>query len=276
MGLDLDERQRAMLQEMHVKVWWPQALAPAVVADMPAARTSTAPATVPAVAARLPVGDVPIAGREQTTNGGAAPSPADIGVMDWPALASTISGCGACKLCVGRKAAVFSAEPAARQADWLLVGEPPGEEEERAGQPFAAQAGELLDNMLRAIQISRVGVGRAGARLTNVVKCRPAVVRIPEADELASCAVYLRREIALVQPRVILAMGRFAAWSMLGASHPELAGLPFGKLRGQVYQYQDVPVVVTYHPSKLLRAPQDKALAWADLCLARDVARQQA
>ena len=194
--------------------------------------------------------------------------------LDWPALATTVAGCTACTLCIGRKAPVFAAEPPPRQADWLVVGEPPDEQEERAGAPFAGQVGQLLDNMLRAVQLTRTGVGSAGARLTNVVKCRTTPVRNPQADELARCAAYLRREIALVQPKVILAMGRFAALSLLGDSSPELASLPFGKLRGQVHHFHGVPVVVTYHPSRLLRAQEDKANAWADLCLAQTVARQ--
>ena len=154
------------------------------------------------------------------------------------------------------------------------MGEPPDELEERAGVPLAGQAGQLLDNMLRSVQLTRNGSGATGARLTNIVKCRTAPVRNPQADELASCAAYLRREIALVQPKVILAMGRFAALSLLGDSSPELANRPFGKLRGRVHRYHGVPVVVTYHPGRLLRAQEDKANAWADLCLAQSVAHQ--
>lgn len=248
MSLDLDQRQRAMLQEMQVRVWWPPSTAAAKATGL--AHEVVAPAT-----------DVPQAA-------------AAIEAMDWPALAQTIADCVACKLCVGRKAAVFKAEPVARQADWLVVGEPPDEEEERDGAAFAGLSGQLLDNMLRAVQVTRDGVGSAGARLANVVKCRPAMVRIAQPGELASCAVYLRREIDLIRPKVILAMGRFAAQSLLGASHPELANVPFGKLRGQVYRYHAVPVVVTYHPVSLLRAQHAKAQAWADLCLAQTLARR--
>ncbi len=259
MSLDLDARQRAMLQEMHITVWWPRSTPPAAPVAPQARATPVAERlAVQADRAAMPGGD-------GDGDGG-------VDAMDWPELAAAISNCSACRLCVGRKAAVFANEPVARQADWLLVGEPPDEDEERAGRPFAGPAGQLLDNMLRAVNVSRDGHGRAGARLTNVVKCRPAVVRNPDADELARCAMYLRREIALVRPRVILALGRFAAQSMLGAADPELARLPFGKLRGQVYRHQGLPVVVTHHPSRLLRAGQDKADAWADLCLAREVA----
>jgi uracil-DNA glycosylase len=198
-----------------------------------------------------------------------------VDAMDWPQLALAVATCAACKLSAGRKAPVFHPEAGPRQADWLLVGEPPNDEEERAGAPFVGPAGQLLDNMLRALQLSRDGSGSQGARLTNVVKCRPGQARTPQPDELASCAHYLRREIALVRPKVILAMGRFVAQSLLAAEHPQLASVPFAKLRGQVHRYHGVPLVVTYHPATLLRAGQDKAHAWADLCLARSVALAQ-
>ena len=256
MSLDLDKRQRAMLKEMHVPVWWPQTHAP-VLQDEPHPVVVKAPDIGPPVA---------------QTALHAPVAPADD--MNWPELAAAVSVCTACTLCIGRKAPVFAAEPSARQTDWLIVGEPPDESEERAGVPFADQAGQLLDNMLRAVQLARDGTGNAGARITNVVKCRTAPVRNPQAEELATCAAYLRREIALVRPKVILAMGRFAALSLLAESSPELASLPFGKLRGQVYRYQGVPVVVTYHPSRLLRAQEDKVGAWADLCLAQSVVRK--
>ncbi len=272
MSLDLDARQRAMLQEMHIKVWWPRSAPPVAPVEAAGVPAHLAPAAQPGAVARPQAVAIGVTDRLLVESGpGAAPA-GDIDAMDWPVLATAVSTCSACRLCTGRKAAVFTAEPLARQADWLLVGEPPDEDEERAGRPFAGPAGQLLDNMLRAVNVSRDGQGRSGARLTNVVKCRPAVVRNPDADELARCAMYLRREIALVQPRVILALGRFAAQAMLGAADPELARLPFGKLRGQVYRYQGVPVVVTHHPSRLLRAGQDKADAWADLCLAQEVA----
>jgi DNA polymerase len=197
--------------------------------------------------------------------------------MDWATLAHTVAACQACKLCTGRRAPVFGAGRTPGQADWLVVGEPPDEAEERSGTPFADQAGQLLDNMLKALAVSRSGTestGAAAAYLTNVVKCRPATVRNPEPQELATCENYLRREVALVQPKVILAMGRFAAQTLLQGSLPEVAGIPLGKLRGQIYRYQGIPVVVTYHPTYLLRTQQDKARAWADLCLALDVMRR--
>ncbi len=273
----LDPRQRAMLQEMQVRVWWPS--------DLPAAEHVVAAAgtvllaSIAAMPARS-AAPAAVAKPPSVSSAVAHPSadrhPAEIDTMDWPALARTVSTCEACALCVGRQAAVFTVEPNGRQADWLVVGEPPDEQEERAGSAFAGASGELLDNMLRAVQRTRDGVGSAGARLTNVVKCRPGVVRNPQVEELAACALYLRREITLTQPKLILAMGRFAAQSLLGTGHPELVGLPFGKLRGRVHQHQGIPVVVTYPTGRLLRAPQDKAAAWADLCLAQEATRAAA
>ncbi len=269
MGLDLDERHRAMLQEMGIAVWWPRDVAPAV-ALLPAAprpATRSGPGAAPPVPAPEPAA---------RTTAPAALRAIPAGALDWPALAESVKSCTACGLCEGRKAPVFVAESAPRQVDWLVVGEPPDELEERAGTPFGGQAGELLDNMLRAVQLRRDGSGSGGARLTNVVKCRPALPRNPQPEELAACAAHLWREIELAQPRVILAMGRFAALSLLAPTHPELLPLPFGKLRGKVYRVQGRPVVVTAHPARLLRAQADKALAWADLCLAQTAVRDGA
>jgi DNA polymerase len=154
----------------------------------------------------------------------------------------------------------------------MVVGDPPDEDEDRLGRPFAEQAGLLLDNMLKAVRVSRNGEGATGAYLTNVVKCRPPMGKLPQPADLAACSTYLRREIALVQPKVILAMGRFAVQALL-VEHPEQAASPLGKQRGSVLRFGATPVVVTYHPQVLLRSSQDKAKAWADLCLAVQVVR---
>jgi uracil-DNA glycosylase family 4 len=304
MSLDLDERQRAMLQEMGVHVWLPQP-EPVVSVLAPAAVAAAAPAPAPRPVAPAPSSVAPVAPAnvppplahaiekiavDALATGAAAPKTSRIPVtaptpgvagpsgladgiaaMDWPALAHTIANCQACPLSNGRRAPVFVGAEAPRQADWLVVGEPPDDAEERAGAPFADQAGQLLDNMLKAVGVNRHDAGRSGASaayVSNVVKCRPATARNPDPQELATCANYLRREVALVQPKVILAMGRFAAQTLLCDDLPEVASIPLGKLRGKIYHYQDIPVVVTYHPTHLLRTPLGKARAWADLCLA--------
>ncbi len=196
--------------------------------------------------------------------------------MNWPELAQAVQACTACSLCEGRKAPVFVSDPAPTQADWLIVGEPPDAHEERDASPFVGEIGQLLDNMLRAVNCQRDGQGAGGARLTPVVKCRPAAVRPPTLEELAQCAVFLRREIVLTRPRVILAMGRFAALSLLAEDYPQVLQMPLGQLRGGAFQVNGIPVVVTYHPVKLLRAPLEKANAWVDLCRARTLALRPA
>jgi DNA polymerase len=291
MSLDLDDRQRAMLQEMGVRVWLTAAVADAPLsAELAGREVQAAPPVAPersAAAIETAAADA-INTRASTQKssevrvpppGVAAPAglPEGIAGMDWPTLADTIANCQACPLSSGRRAPVWGADPAPRQADWLVVGEPPDEAEERAGIPFVDQAGQLLDNMLKTLGVSRGGEdGRAAsaAYVTNVVKCRPATARNPGPQELATCDNYLRREVALVQPKVILALGRFAAQTLLQGSLPEVASTPLGKLRGQIYRYQGIPVVVSYHPTYLLRTPQDKARAWADLCLALEAMRR--
>lgn len=270
MPLDLDPRRRAMLREMGVHVWSPAT--PADAENVPPAPPAAARAPVAAVG----TGAAPSQGPADVVvrAHAAVPTATDIDAMDWPALAQSVQACQACGLCVGRKAAVFVPEATPRQADWLIVGEPPDALEERDGTPFAGDSAQLLDNMLRALRLSPDQPGEGGVRVTNVVKCRPSAVRNPHDEELAHCAPYLRREIALVQPRVIVAMGRFAARALLAEAAPELVRLPFGKLRGQVHRYQGLPVIVTYHPAKLLRSPAAKAEAWADLCLALSLAKR--
>ena len=265
MALNLDDRQRAMLLEMGVRVWLPgtafETQPPSVAVAVaqpskPLPRPAERPAQ-PQAEVRAPAG-VP------SSDGLAV----DLTSLGWEALADTAASCQACGLCAGRKNTTL--QPAMGQRDWMVVGDPPEEDEDRAAQAFVDNPGALLDNMLKAVGASRAGEGAQGAYATNVVKCRPPHGQIPQAADLAQCAHYLQREIALVQPKVILAMGRFATQVLL-AEHGALATQPLGKLRGTVYQYQGIPVVVTYHPKVLLRASADKAKAWADLCLAMDV-----
>ena len=277
MSLDLDPRQRAMLKEMGVHVWQPAA------AELAAPRAAPAPSSTSAyqaaVKALQPTTQAPTPTLSSVfVSTPALPVPIEaVAGLDWPALTQTVANCQACKLCTGRRAPVFGAAasaPVPPRADWLVVTEPPDEDEERAGSPLVGANGQLFDNMLKAVGVQRMGAQVSPAHaayLTHVVKCRPAQVRVPDAQELAICAQYLAREVALVQPKVILALGRFAAQSLLRAQHSETAGTPLGQLRGTVYQFQGVPVIVSYHPSTLLRTPLAKAAAWADLCLARSV-----
>ena len=222
--------------------------------------------------------------------------PAGIEDLDWPALQTTLQTCQACVMCLGRRAPVLAAPADTLRADWLVLGEPPDDAQERFGAPFVDDAGLLLDNMLKAVSVQRYQPATVAADaqshtadmtmppapdpartayLSLVLKCRPALPTAPDAQALAACAHYLRREIALVQPKVILAMGRLAMQVLLSEDHPQGLTLPLGKLRGQVWHYQGVPVVVTYPPAYLLRNGLDKARAWEDLCLAADVAQGQ-
>ncbi|EHP39535.1 DNA polymerase bacteriophage-type,uracil-DNA glycosylase superfamily protein [Cupriavidus basilensis OR16] len=179
--------------------------------------------------------------------------------LEWAALEQRVRGCTDCQLCHGRTQTVFGVGD--RQAEWMLVGEAPGENEDLQGEPFVGQAGKLLDNMLAAVGLAR---GR-NVFIANVLKCRPPGNRNPEPEEVAQCEPYLRRQIALIQPKLIVVLGRFAAQSLLRTT------TPIGKLRGTVHSYEGIPVVVTYHPAYLLRTLSDKARAWEDLCLAREV-----
>ncbi|MCO5398959.1 uracil-DNA glycosylase [Ralstonia soli] len=189
----------------------------------------------------------------------AAPRAQRIAAFDWAQLEAAVSDCTSCKLCERRTNTVFGVGD--RQAEWMLIGEAPGEQEDKQGEPFVGQAGKLLDSMLRSIGLSR----EKGVFIANVLKCRPPGNRDPEPDEVAMCDPYLKRQIALVKPRVIVVLGRFAAQSLLQTQ------TPVGKLRGKVHEVEGVPVVVTYHPAYLLRTLTDKARAWDDLCLARKV-----
>jgi DNA polymerase len=192
---------------------------------------------------------------------------ATIAQMPWEALADAVASCTACTLCKTRTRTVFGVGH--RQAEWMLIGEAPGAEEDARGEPFVGQAGKLLDNMLAAVGLSRASETPQGVYIANVLKCRPPGNRNPEPEEVAQCEPYLRRQVALVQPRLIVVMGRFAAQALLGTD------ATIASLRGRIHRVQvdgrDIPVVVTYHPAYLLRNLADKAKSWADLCLARSV-----
>lgn len=191
-----------------------------------------------------------------------APAAADeltddrISRLDWETLQQVVSVCTRCELSRTRRQTVFGVGN--REAEWMFVGEAPGSEEDRKGEPFVGRAGKLLDAMLAA-----VGRKREDVFIANVLKCRPPNNRDPHGEEVQQCGAYLLRQIELVQPRLLIALGRFAAQSLLNTTRP------IGKLRGEVFQHAatQTPLVVTYHPAYLLRNPLDKRKAWQDLCL---------
>jgi DNA polymerase len=184
--------------------------------------------------------------------------------MDWPQLREAVASCTACRLHTGRRHTVFGVGH--EHAHWMIVGEAPGEQEDRQGEPFVGKAGQLLDQMLHAVGLTRLAAPpERQVFIANTLKCRPPGNRNPQPDELACCEPFLIRQVALVRPRIILAMGRFAVQSLLRSDEP------IGRLRGRVHRYEGVPLVVTYHPAYLLRNPIDKAKSWEDLCLALDV-----
>lgn len=222
------ERQAGYLRAMGVEVWRRRGMAP-----------------LPPVAAEVPALD--------TAPGG----------DDWAVLQAEVAACTRCGLHCTRTQTVFGV--GYREAGWLIVGEAPGVEEDRRGEPFVGRAGQLLDNMLAAIALDR-----KTAYIANILKCRPPDNRDPQAGEVAACEPYLQRQIALIRPRLILAVGRTAAQNLLKTD------LPLGRLRGHVHHYgpQRIPVIVTYHPAYLLRTPADKRKAWEDLQFAVRVFRE--
>ena len=176
--------------------------------------------------------------------------------MDWPALEQAVEHCPACNLCNTRTKTVFGVGD--RNADWMFVGEAPGAEEDRKGEPFVGPAGKLLDNMLAAIKLRRGN----NVYIANVLKCRPPDNRDPHGEEVVQCNPYLLRQVELIQPKLIVALGKFAAQSLLNSNSAIAA------MRGKLHEYNGVPVIVTYHPAYLLRNMSDKAKAWEDLCFA--------
>ena len=282
---ELDDRQRAMLAEMGVRVWMPKskpqpqqasqlqtqveslqtqvepaqvvepttqrtAVAPAPLVSPPAAAPEMAqvrPATAPPKMVTMPVVDI-------------AALPEGIANMDWSALQTAVQACTGCGLSQGRQQAILGEGPGT--AEWMVVGDAPGEDEDKVGTSFAGPAGQLLDNMLKAL-----GLTRSEVYITHALKCRTPSGRSASQVEVSHCASYLARQVALVQPKVILAMGRTAALALLQSTEP------LGKLRSEVQSFHGVPVVVTYPPAYLLRNQADKAKAWADLCVAASIVR---
>ena len=191
-----------------------------------------------------------------------ATSVTDVTQMDWAQLKSAVAACTKCDLCKSRTQTVFGVgDPKAR---WLFVGEGPGRNEDFQGEPFVGPAGKLLDNMFAAMGLKRGD----NTYIANIVKCRPTDAakgdRPPAAEEMDACLPYLERQIALIKPSIIVALGKTAALALLKLD----PATPVSSLRGTVHRHADVPVIVTYHPAYLLRKPKDKSKAWADLCLA--------
>mgnify|MGYP001451531652 FL=1 len=184
-------------------------------------------------------------------------TPETASAYTWETLTEAVARCTACKLSATRTQGVLGVGD--RNADWLIIGEAPGADEDAQGEPFVGQAGKLLDTMLASIGLKRGD----NVYITNVLKSRPPGNRNPEPDEVAACRPYLLAQIELIRPKLILALGRFAAQSLLDTDEA------IARLRGRVHRFQDVPLVVTYHPAYLLRNLPDKARAWEDLCLAR-------
>ncbi len=254
---ELDDRQRAMLAEMGVRVWMPpttRALSAAVATEVqvvesvasPVNKAATTPAATPVVSASqllsVPIVDI-------------ANLPEGIARMDWLQIQTAVASCTGCGLSQSRQQAIVGEGLAS--ADWMIVGDAPGEDEDKEARSFAGPAGQLLDNMLKALSLTREKV-----YLTHALKCRTPVGRNASQVEVSHCATYLARQVELVQPKVILALGRTAALALLQSAEP------LGKLRAQVQSFKGVPVVVTYPPAYLLRNQADKAKAWADLCVA--------
>lgn len=236
-----------MLAEMGIKPVWRLRQQPDAGAELPVGG-SVQPASEASPAEARPVVALQ-----------ALPSDAEA----WAGLAREVAACRACRLCETRKQAVLGVGDT--QAGWMLVGEGPGAEEDDRGEPFVGQAGKLLDAMLGAVGLSR---GK-GVYIANAVKCRPPGNRTPTEDEIRACRPFLERQIAMVQPRLLLALGRPAAQTLIGQE------VSISAARGRTWHFGRVPVLVTYHPAYLLRTPQDKAKAWEDLCRASDLAAQE-
>ena len=251
------ERGR-LLARMGVTVYVPRGAAAA-------ARPDSAPASgsVPPPDACAPAGAGAPAADAGPATAPAAGAAVPVSALQWPELERAVESCVACALHRSRRRTVFGA--GARDADWMVIGEGPGANEDRQGEPFVGRAGGLLNAMLFAL-----GLTREEVFITNTVKCRPPGNRDPEPEETERCGPFLDRQIELLAPRVILAVGRVAAQAILDSN------APLARLRGREHAYprgaRRVPVVATYHPAYLLRTPSAKRAAWEDLCLARSIA----
>lgn len=244
-------RREAFLAEMGLGPIWTSRGQP-----VRAAGETPEPVAEETMAALIAAGAEEVVGKPSTLPVGA------VAAMDWTELKAAVAGCTKCGLCQGRTQSVFGVGD--EKAKWLFVGEGPGRNEDLTGEPFVGKAGKLLDNMLLSMGLKR----GENAYIANIVKCRPTDAsgkdRPPTPEETAACMPYLERQIELIQPTILVALGKTAALSLLGLD-PET---PVSRLRGKVHQYAGRPLVVTYHPAYLLRNMGDKRKTWADLCLA--------
>lgn len=233
------ERKRQYLDAMGIQDW--ALREPAPQPESTASDSVELPESVEAE----PALNIPVPGRP------------DVSGLDWTALEEKVSGCTLCDLHLSRTQAVFGTGN--RSADWLIIGEAPGNDEDQQGEPFVGRAGQLLNAMLLAI-----GLKREQVYIANILKCRPPQNRDPEAEEVLCCEAYLQRQIELIRPGIILAVGRIAAQNLLKVD------TPIGKLRGAVHKEpaSGTPLIATYHPAYLLRSPSEKRKAWQDLQLA--------
>lgn len=296
MSLSLSNRQITMLTHMGIRLdFLPVSLAPEHAKPDVARRPPLSPEThsgleSPANSSRPLVSRTPDQPTPMARGTGTAQAPAtppaktpttpvvrhDIAQLDWTQLQQAVRECTACGLCQTRQQTVFgvgSPPMADAPIDVMIVGEAPGENEDLQGEPFVGAAGQLLDQMLAALGLSRQAEGGPAGRvfIANVLKCRPPGNRNPHADEVAQCLPFLKRQIELARPKLLLAMGRFGAQALLADSMPQIETTPLGKLRGQPHVFQGIPLVVTYHPAYLLRSPSEKGKVWADLCLAQSL-----
>ncbi|HSN20974.1 MAG TPA: uracil-DNA glycosylase [Usitatibacter sp.] len=249
----MDRRTLEALELAPVAAWYGFEEEPPMRPAADAQATAQAPGVGPAAHA-----DAAAAGESP------APLPASVAALGWHELREAVRVCAACGLCRQRKQAVFGVGHEA--APWLFIGEGPGADEDEQGEPFVGQAGKLLDSMLAALGIAR---GRE-VYIANVVKCRPPGNRTPTPEEAAACAPFLDRQIELIEPKLIVALGKTAAMRLLGTD------ASLASLRGRLHRYRGTPLVVTYHPAYLLRNLPDKAKAWEDLLFARRTLREAA
>ena len=242
------DRREAILRELNLYPLWVRRDRPAPMAGDPPPAEVTAE-SAPPVVAEITTHEVSADADTSTAVPGTA-----LDGLGWPELKQRVHDCTACKLRAGCSQTVFGVGD--ENADWLFVGEGPGADEDVKGEPFVGQAGKLLDNMLMAIKLKR---GK-NVYIANIVKCRPPGNRAPEADEISTCMPYLQRQIELIRPKLIVALGKVASNALLGKE------ATLASLRGKLHDFRGIPLVVTYHPAYLLRSPSEKAKTWHDLC----------